>query len=165
MKKSWKLLSSWKPFCFLNPEFFTAESTWTNIYQTTNMHLQWKRSNIRTYYLSLLSISDHSYLYFGLIFKVDWIRNVLFLIKITIWLLHYSTTYQSVEAMTFGMPFEVWKTHMGTYRSEGTVQAFKNIYNKGGVLSFWSGWQPKLFESFMKGTVLHVEIYVRYGAN
>ena len=53
--------------------------------------------------------------------------------------------------MTFGMPFEVWKTHMGTYRSEGTMQAFRNIYNKGGVLSFWSGWQPKLFESFMKG--------------
>jgi hypothetical protein len=65
--------------------------------------------------------------------------------------------------MTFGMPFEVWKTHMGTYRSESTVQAFKNIYNKGGVLSFWSGWQPKLFESFMKGTVQHTEILVLDG--
>ena len=53
--------------------------------------------------------------------------------------------------MSFGMPFEVWKTHMGTYRKEGTIESFKNIYSKGGLSSFWSGWQPKLVESFLKG--------------
>lgn len=61
---------------------------------------------------------------------------------------------QCLEAITFGMPFEVWKTHMGTYRNEGTMEAFKNIYRKGGVASFWSGWQPKMVESFLKGGVL-----------
>lgn len=46
---------------------------------------------------------------------------------------------QCFEALTVGMPFEVWKTHMGTYRNEGTIEAFKNIYKKGGFSSFWSG--------------------------
>jgi hypothetical protein len=61
---------------------------------------------------------------------------------------------QCAEAITFGMPFEVWKTHMGMYRNEGTMEAFRNIYRKGGVASFWSGWQPKMVESFLKGGVL-----------
>jgi len=61
---------------------------------------------------------------------------------------------QCCEAITVGMPFEVWKTHMGTYRNEGTVQAFKNIYNRGGVAAFWKGWQPKMVESFLKGGIL-----------
>lgn len=52
------------------------------------------------------------------------------------------------------MPFEVWKTHMGTYRNEGTVEAFRNIYKKGGVGAFWRGWQPKMVESFLKGGIL-----------
>jgi len=30
------------------------------------------------------------------------------------------------------MPFEVWKTRMGRYRSESTVQAFKAVYERGG---------------------------------
>jgi hypothetical protein len=30
-----------------------------------------------------------------------------------------------------GLPFEVWKTHMGTYRTETTVGAFRSIYKKG----------------------------------
>lgn len=53
--------------------------------------------------------------------------------------------------MSFGMPFEVWKTHMGTYRKESTIESFQKIYSKGGISSFWSGWQPKLVESFLKG--------------
>ena len=61
---------------------------------------------------------------------------------------------QTVEAMTLGMPFEVWKTHMGTFRKESTMEAFKNIYKKNGVASFWKGWQPKMIESFLKGGVL-----------
>mmetsp|Transcript_30618 Transcript_30618/g.33454 ORF Transcript_30618/g.33454 Transcript_30618/m.33454 type:complete len:287 (-) Transcript_30618:211-1071(-) len=61
---------------------------------------------------------------------------------------------QCVEAATIGLPFEVWKTHMGTYRNEGTVEAFKNIYNKKGVAGFWAGWQPKMVESFLKGGIL-----------
>jgi hypothetical protein len=51
---------------------------------------------------------------------------------------------QCLEAATVGMPFEVWKTYMGTYRTETTMQAFKSIYNKGGVGAFWKGWQPKM---------------------
>jgi hypothetical protein len=51
---------------------------------------------------------------------------------------------QCLEAATVGMPFEVWKTYMGTYRTESTMQAFKSIYNKGGVSAFWKGWQPKM---------------------
>ena len=61
---------------------------------------------------------------------------------------------QCAEAGTCGMPFEVWKTHMGSYRNEGTIQAFKSIYTKGGVGAFWRGWQPKMVESFLKGGIL-----------
>ena len=46
---------------------------------------------------------------------------------------------QCAEALSVGMPFEVWKTHMGSYRNESTVQAFRNIYKKGGISSFWAG--------------------------
>ena len=31
------------------------------------------------------------------------------------------------------------------------MESFNSIYKKGGIQSFWSGWQPKLVESFMKG--------------
>lgn len=34
------------------------------------------------------------------------------------------------------------------------MEAFKNIYKKGGLGSFWSGWQPKMVESFLKGGIL-----------
>lgn len=61
---------------------------------------------------------------------------------------------QCIEAITTGMPFEVWKTHMGTYRKETTMEAFRNIYRKNGAASFWKGWQPKMVESFLKGGVL-----------
>jgi len=35
---------------------------------------------------------------------------------------------QCAEAASLGMPFEVWKTRMGRHRTEGTAEAFKNIY-------------------------------------
>ena len=53
-----------------------------------------------------------------------------------------------------GLPFEVWKTHMGTYRKDSTMTAFRHIYQKGGVGAFWTGWQPKMVESFLKGGIL-----------
>lgn len=40
-----------------------------------------------------------------------------------------------VEAATLGMPFEVWKTRMGRFRNESTVQAFVNIYKRGVSIS------------------------------
>ena len=43
---------------------------------------------------------------------------------------------------------------MGTFRKEGTMEAFRNIYKKNGVGSFWAGWQPKMIESFLKGGIL-----------
>lgn len=54
-----------------------------------------------------------------------------------------------------GMPFEVWKTRMGRFRSESTVQAFKNVYTQGGgVTAFWRGTSAKMVESATKGGIL-----------
>ena len=61
---------------------------------------------------------------------------------------------QCLEAATLGLPFEVWKTHMGTYRNESTMQAFKSVYSRGGLKAFWKGWEPKMVESFLKGGIL-----------
>lgn len=43
---------------------------------------------------------------------------------------------------------------MGSYRDQGTIESFKNIYKKGGVGAFWKGWQPKMIESALKGAIL-----------
>lgn len=61
---------------------------------------------------------------------------------------------QCVEAASLGMPFEVWKTRMGRFRNEGTVEAFMNVYKRGGVAGFWQGTGPKMVESFTKGGIL-----------
>ena len=61
---------------------------------------------------------------------------------------------QCMEAASVGMPFEVWKTHMGTYRSQGTWEALASVHRSGGVWAFYTGLQPKLVESFLKGGVL-----------
>jgi len=61
---------------------------------------------------------------------------------------------QCVEAATLGMPFEVWKTHMGRFRNESTIQAFGNVYKRGGIGAFWAGLGPKLVESASKGGIL-----------
>lgn len=68
---------------------------------------------------------------------------------------------QMAEAATLGLPFEVWKTHMGRFRNEGTTQAFRNVYIRGGggfngVTAFWRGFAPKMIESATKGAVLLV---------
>ncbi len=34
------------------------------------------------------------------------------------------------------------------------MEAFRNIYKKGGVGAFWVGLQPKMVESFLKGGIL-----------
>ena len=57
---------------------------------------------------------------------------------------------QCAEAATLGMPFEVWKTRMGRFRQEGTMEAFANIYKQGGVKAFWAGTGPKMIESGSK---------------
>ena len=59
-----------------------------------------------------------------------------------------------MEAATLGLPFEVWKTHMGTYRKESTMEALKNVYTKKGIRGFWAGWEPKMVEAFLKGGIL-----------
>ncbi|TMW56359.1 hypothetical protein Poli38472_006369 [Pythium oligandrum] len=62
---------------------------------------------------------------------------------------------QCVEAATLGMPFEVWKTRMGRYRTETTTQAFRNVMRDGGgVKAFWAGTGPKMVESASKGAIL-----------
>jgi len=58
------------------------------------------------------------------------------------------------EAGTLGLPFEVWKTHMGTYRTETTFGSLKSIFSKGGIRAFYRGWEPKMIESFLKGGIL-----------
>uniref|UniRef100_A0A7S0NII4 Mitochondrial carrier family n=1 Tax=Micromonas pusilla TaxID=38833 RepID=A0A7S0NII4_MICPS len=69
---------------------------------------------------------------------------------------------QCAEAATLGMPFEVWKTRMGRFRQEGTLEAFANIYKQGGVKAFWAGTGPKMFESGSKGMIL---MYAKEGIN
>ncbi|KAJ1408664.1 mitochondrial carrier domain-containing protein [Ochromonadaceae sp. CCMP2298] len=59
----------------------------------------------------------------------------------------------SIGGALVSLPFEVWKTHMGTYRNERTMESFRNI-KKGGVGAFWAGWQPKMVESALKGGIL-----------
>ena len=60
-----------------------------------------------------------------------------------------------MEAATLGMPFEVWKTRMGRFRNESTVQAFVNVYkNGGGIGAFWRGTSAKMVESASKGAIL-----------
>jgi hypothetical protein len=66
----------------------------------------------------------------------------------------YGGCLQTAEALTLGLPLEVWKTRMGSVRTEGTLEALRNIYRDGGVSRFWAGWQPKGVESFLKGGVL-----------
>lgn len=61
---------------------------------------------------------------------------------------------QCVEAATLGLPFEVWKTHMGTFRQQGTMEAFSNLYKKNGIAAFYKGWEPKMVECFLKGGIL-----------
>jgi hypothetical protein len=61
---------------------------------------------------------------------------------------------QCLEAATLGMPFEVWKTRMGRYRSETTMESFRAVYQSGGVTKFWQGLGPKMVESATKGGVL-----------
>ncbi|KAF8820625.1 putative MC family transporter [Cardiosporidium cionae] len=67
---------------------------------------------------------------------------------------------QCAEAATLGMPFEVWKTRMGRFRNENTLQSFVNVYKRGGVFSYWQGLSPKLVESATKGAVL---LYTKEG--
>lgn len=53
------------------------------------------------------------------------------------------------------MPFEVWKTRMGRFRTEGTVEALMNVYKHGGGISaFWRGTSAKMVESASKGAIL-----------
>ena len=66
---------------------------------------------------------------------------------------------QCCEAITLGMPLEVWKTRMGRMRSETTMEAFWNIQKQGGgglmgYSAFWKGTAPKMVESASKGAVL-----------
>ena len=66
---------------------------------------------------------------------------------------------QCVEAATLGMPLEVWKTRMGRYRNETTIEAFANVYKRAGggfsgVRAFWAGTSAKMVESASKGAVL-----------
>ncbi len=68
--------------------------------------------------------------------------------------LYRGSLLQCAEAATVGLPFEVWKTYMGSNRDVNTIKAFRNIYNDGGVLAFWRGFKPKMVESFFKGGIL-----------
>ena len=50
---------------------------------------------------------------------------------------------QCVEAATLGMPLEVWKTRMGRFRDESTMQALRAIHSQGGCAlpaSAYVGW-------------------------
>jgi hypothetical protein len=61
---------------------------------------------------------------------------------------------QCVEAASLGMPLEVWKTRMGRFRDESTMQSFRAIYAERGLGGFWKGTSAKMVESASKGAVL-----------
>ena len=66
------------------------------------------------------------------------------------------TILQLASTLTFGQPFEVWKTRMGRFRAESTAEAFCQILQSGGVRAFYAGTGPKLVESATKGGILLV---------
>jgi hypothetical protein len=43
---------------------------------------------------------------------------------------------------------------MGSYRTETTFEAFRNIYKQGGASAFWAGTGAKMVESATKGAIL-----------
>ncbi len=56
---------------------------------------------------------------------------------------------QCLEAASLGMPFEVWKTRMGRFRNEGTIESLVNVYKAGGgglkgIGAFWAGVDAKV---------------------
>jgi len=59
-----------------------------------------------------------------------------------------------LEALTLGLPLEVWKTRMGRSRDERSIEAFINVYKRGGVTAYWAGLSPKMIESATKGAIL-----------
>lgn len=66
---------------------------------------------------------------------------------------------QMIEAASLGMPLEVWKTRMGRFRNESTIEAFNKVHASGGggvmgLRAFWAGTSAKLVESASKGAVL-----------
>eukprot|EP00397_Hematodinium_sp_SG-2012_P050634 GEMP01058955.1.p1 GENE.GEMP01058955.1~~GEMP01058955.1.p1 ORF type:complete len:288 (+),score=51.26 GEMP01058955.1:22-864(+) len=61
---------------------------------------------------------------------------------------------QCVEAATLGMPLEVWKTRMGRFRNENSIEAFQNVYRRAGIGGFWRGTSAKMVESASKGAIL-----------
>jgi hypothetical protein len=61
---------------------------------------------------------------------------------------------QSLEAITLGMPCEVWKTRQGAFPHEGVVESMQNILKEGGPAALWRGSSAKMLESFLKGGVL-----------
>lgn len=66
-------------------------------------------------------------------------------------------TIQTAEAMSLGMPFEVWKTQqissIRTGKIESAAASFAHLWS-GGVGRFWKGSSAKMTESFLKGGVL-----------
>lgn len=61
---------------------------------------------------------------------------------------------QCAEAATLGLPFEVWKTRMGRFRNENTIESFVQVYKRGGIGAYWAGFAPKMVESASKGAIL-----------
>lgn len=66
----------------------------------------------------------------------------------------YGGVLQTANAIIGGLPLEVVKTRMGRFRNEGMIESFRIVYRDGGIANFWSGWQPKVVESFVKGGIL-----------
>lgn len=66
-------------------------------------------------------------------------------------------TIQTAEAMSLGMPFEVWKTQQISSIRTGKIDSAAESFHKlwgGGVSRFWKGSSAKMTESFLKGGVL-----------
>lgn len=58
------------------------------------------------------------------------------------------------EAMTLGMPLEVWKTRQGAYPQEYPLESLRALHARGGWRSFYRGSMAKTLEAASKGAVL-----------
>lgn len=62
--------------------------------------------------------------------------------------------FRSIFATFLLIPLFFCFYYIYRQREQGTIESFRNIYQKGGVAGFWRGWQPKVVESFLKGGIL-----------
>ncbi|KAI9034236.1 putative mitochondrial carrier protein [Hyaloraphidium curvatum] len=61
----------------------------------------------------------------------------------------------TTEALTLGLPLEIWKTRQGAHPEEWFWDSWKKVaYGPKGLRGLWAGWDAKGLEAASKGAVL-----------